>query len=77
MYYKDEDAFDIVENYQSYFKIDALLMSKIDETKTPGILLNLPYKTELPLSYISIGQRVPEDIKTLTPEVLASYFLKG
>ncbi len=75
--YKDEDAFDIVENYQNYFKIDSLLMSKIDETKKPGLLLNLPYKTELPLSYISTGQRVPEDIKVLTPEVVASYFLKG
>ncbi len=73
--YKNEDAFDIVENYRNYFKIDALLMSKIDETKKPGLLLNLPYKTELPLSYLSIGQRVPEDIKVLTPEVVASYFI--
>lgn len=73
--YKNKDAFDIVENYRNYFKIDALLMSKIDETKKPGLLLNLPYKTELPLSYLSIGQRVPEDIKVLTPEVVASYFI--
>jgi flagellar biosynthesis protein FlhF len=75
--YKDEDAFDVVENYQNYFKIDALLMTKIDETKKPGLLLNLPYKTEIPLSYISTGQRVPEDIKVLSPEVVSSYFLKG
>ncbi len=75
--YKDEDAFDIVENYRNYFPINALLMSKIDETKKPGLLLNLPYKTQIPLSYISTGQRVPEDIKILTPELVASYFLEG
>ncbi len=75
--YKNEDAFEIVENYSQYFNINALLMSKIDETKKPGILLNVPYKTEIPLSYISTGQRVPEDIEILSPELIASYFLKG
>ncbi len=74
--YRDEDAFEVIENYKSYFSIDALLLSKIDETKKPGLLLNLPYKSELPLSYLSTGQRVPDDIKVLTPEVVASYFLK-
>ncbi len=75
--YKNEDAFEIVENYSQYFNINSLLMTKIDETKKPGLLLNLPYKTEIPLSYISTGQRVPEDIKVLDPELVASYFLKG
>ncbi len=73
--YKYREALEIVNRYRAFFQITSLLFTKIDETKTPGILINLPFKTGLPLSYLSTGQRVPEDIKTLTPENLAEYIL--
>jgi len=73
--YKYKEALEIVNRYRAFFSINSLLFTKVDETKTPGILLNLPFKTKLPLSYLSTGQRVPEDIKVLNPENLTEYIL--
>ncbi len=73
--YKYKEALEIVNRYRAFFSIGSLLFTKVDETKTPGILLNLPFKTNLPLSYLSTGQRVPEDIKVLNPENLTDYLL--
>jgi len=73
--FKNEDAFEVVNRYSSFFDIDSLLFTKIDETSKPGLLLNLPVETKIPVSYISTGQRVPEDIKILKPENITSYIL--
>ncbi len=73
--YSNEEAIEVVNRYRSIFPVTALLLTKIDETRKPGILLNLPVKTELSLSYLSTGQRVPEDIKLLTPKKVADYLL--
>ncbi|WP_457567699.1 flagellar biosynthesis protein FlhF [Desulfurobacterium sp.] len=73
--YSNEEALEVVNRYRSIFPVTALLLTKIDETRKPGILLNLPVKTELSLSYLSTGQRVPEDIKLLTPRKVADYLL--
>ncbi len=73
--FKNEDAFEVVNRYSSFFDIDSLLFTKIDETSKPGLLLNLPVETKIPVSYISTGQRVPEDIKILKPENVVSYIL--
>jgi flagellar biosynthesis protein FlhF len=73
--YKNSEAVEIVNRYRTFFPIDSLFLTKIDETYKPGILLNLPLKTDLPLSFISIGQKVPEDIRLLNPERVAKYIL--
>lgn len=71
-----QEAINVINNYKRYFPIKYILFTKIDETSTPGILLNIPIKTGLPVSYISTGQKVPEDIKILTPKLIASYLLE-
>ncbi|WP_083793153.1 hypothetical protein [Hydrogenivirga sp. 128-5-R1-1] len=48
----------------------------MDESATPGLIVNIAVKTKVPITYLSIGQRVPEDIKILTPKLLANYFLE-
>jgi len=73
--YNPEEAISVVNNYKAYFPVKSLFFTKIDETSKPGILLNLPVKTGLPVSYISTGQRVPEDIEVLTPENMAEFIL--
>jgi flagellar biosynthesis protein FlhF len=73
--YKNEDALEVVNKYQTFFPIHSLFFTKIDETLKPGLLINLPVETKLPVSYVSTGQRVPEDLKVLTPEVIASYII--
>ena len=73
--YKNEDAMEVVYKYQTFFPIYSIFFTKIDETLKPGILLNLPVETKIPLSYLSTGQRVPEDLKILDPQIIASYIL--
>ena len=73
--YSDDEAVEVVNRYRSIFPVTSLLLTKIDETRKPGILLNLPVKTELSISYLSIGQRVPEDIKLLSPKKVVDYIL--
>jgi flagellar biosynthesis protein FlhF len=73
--YKNSEAIEIVNRYRTFFPIDSIFFTKIDETYKPGILLNLPIKTDIPLSFISIGQKVPEDIRVLNPERIAKYIL--
>jgi flagellar biosynthesis protein FlhF len=71
-----KESINIVNKYQRFFKINYLFFTKIDETVYPGIIPNLAVKTKIPLTYISTGQNVPEDLKVLTPERLASYLLR-
>jgi len=73
--YSTSEAVQIVNRYRSFFPISSLFFTKIDESSKPGILLNVPYLTGLPVSYISTGQRVPEDLKVLNPELVATYVL--
>ncbi len=70
-----KETYKLIEKYQKFFNINYLFLTKIDETTYPGIIVNLAYKTKIPLTYISTGQNVPEDIKLLTPERLTSYIL--
>ncbi len=40
-----------------------VVVTKIDEAMQPGGLLNIARLTNLPMSYLTAGQRVPEDIE--------------
>ncbi|WP_299237897.1 flagellar biosynthesis protein FlhF [Sulfurihydrogenibium sp.] len=73
--WKNKESYSLIQKYKKFFDIDYLFFTKIDETAYPGTILNLAYKTKLPLTYISTGQNVPEDLKIITPERLASYLL--
>ena len=73
--YKNSEAIEIVNRYRTFFPINDIFFTKIDETYKPGILLNLPIKSNIPLSFISIGQKVPEDIRVLNAERVANYIL--
>ena len=46
-----------------YFLSTDYYLRKLDEVKYLGKLFNLLHFTGLPLSYLSIGQRVPEDLE--------------
>lgn len=69
------EIYNIVEKFKKFFDINYLFFTKIDETSFPGALLNVPLKTKLSLTYISTGQNVPEDIKILNADRVASYLL--
>ncbi len=73
--YKNSEAIEIVNRYRTFFPINDIFFTKIDETYKPGILLNLPIKSNIPVSFVSTGQKVPEDIRILNPERVANYIL--
>jgi len=73
--YDTKEAMEVVNRYRSFFPVDFLLFTKIDESSRPGVMVNVGVKSGLPLSYVSTGQRVPEDIKLLTPSVVADTLL--
>jgi flagellar biosynthesis protein FlhF len=58
---KVEDLRRAVENF-GVFRPAKLLFTRLDETTTFGTMLNETVRTGLPLSFVSVGQRVPEDI---------------
>ena len=60
---------DTIRRYQS-FPIHNVILTKLDETSTFGGIYNFLSQTETPVSYLSAGQRVPEDLETATQQRL-------
>ncbi len=52
----------IIEIYNE-INVDRLIITKVDETDSLGIIFEAVKKANKPLSYITVGQDVPEDIK--------------
>lgn len=57
--------------------VDRLLFTKLDEASGVGSLLTLHQQTCIPLSYFSVGPRVPDDIEPATPDRLTDMLLCG
>jgi flagellar biosynthesis protein FlhF len=53
------DAFEI-------FRPQRLLFTKLDETVSPGGIVNEVARTRKPLSFLATGQRIPEDLEAAT-----------
>ncbi len=73
---KESDCFDVYERF-SRLPIDDLIFTKIDETSTPGTMLNMAVKLKKAISYVSFGQDVPEDIMEAEPLKVSSLIVKG
>ena len=59
---KEKDLAEISQAFQEV-GVQHLLFTKIDESKTYGNMLNLLIRTNIPLSFLSCGRRVPDDIE--------------
>jgi len=59
---KMSDCRDILNSY-SFLEDYKLLFTKLDETSSYGAIVNLSYMTKKPLSYLTYGQSVPDDIE--------------
>ncbi|MED2737556.1 hypothetical protein [Bacillus toyonensis] len=59
---------DMVKTIQAYndVKIDHLIITKIDETDSLGFIYNLYKEFNIPISYLTFGQKVPGDIETFS-----------
>lgn len=68
------DAKNIVDTY-NFLEDYNFIFTKADETSIQGLILNMRYITKKPLSYITTGQNVPEDIQEVDVEEIAKKIL--
>ena len=71
---KYEDMDDIYNNF-SFLDLNSVIISKFDETKHFGTLLNFMLLYKLPMSYFSVGQEVPDDLMLASKEFLLEQFI--
>jgi len=62
---------DVVERF-SVYRPDRILVTKIDELPACGKLLDIAALAPHPVSYITTGQDVPDDIETAQPDLIAA-----
>jgi flagellar biosynthesis protein FlhF len=53
-----------------------LLFTKIDETNLYGTLFSAAMETQIPLSYITDGHDIPDDISPVTAKMVAEMVLQ-
>lgn len=59
----------------SILPISNFIFSKIDECDQLGVLLNIHYKNDTPISFLTNGQRVPEDLLAPSPTEIADLIM--
>ena len=71
---KNTDMIEILNNYRelNYKKI---IVTKLDETKSYGTILNAINITGCKLSYLTTGQNVPDDIEVASGDKIADMIL--
>jgi flagellar biosynthesis protein FlhF len=74
--HKYEDLEATYENF-SALGVDTLMFTKLDETTGFGNVFSLARETDVPISYFSIGQEVPEDLVAASGDFLAECMLYG
>ena len=69
---KSSDLRSVVSKF-SKLNPDRVLLTKLDETNSYGDIINIKENYELPLSYLTVGQDVPEDLEIANPENIYQY----
>ncbi len=57
--------------------IKSIIFTKLDETVYPGCIVNTSFKTNIPISFFTFGQKVPNDIELATYDNIANILLRG
>ena len=71
---KRADLMSCVRQYED-FQPDYLLFTKLDETESYGSMLSAALEADKPLSFLTTGQSIPEDIEPASaPRLLANLF---
>jgi flagellar biosynthesis protein FlhF len=65
------DMIRIIERFGMAVPINRMIFTKLDETRFYGSFLNLMNNFQIPLSYCSIGQNVPDDLEIPNANALA------
>lgn len=71
---KNQDMVDILNNYKE-LQYKKIIVTKLDETKSYGIILNAINISGCKLSYLTTGQNVPDDIEVASGDKIADLIL--
>ena len=71
-----KNALDIIDKFR-VLKPNRLLFTKLDEAVTLGSLLSVASRDRIPVSYVTTGQTVPDDIVRVDPAKFASMVYSG
>lgn len=72
---KQTDLWDAVTRF-SQLPIKHLIFTKLDETRSYGVILNVVNRLRKNLAYVTTGQNVPDDIEVPDPVKLAKLILQ-
>jgi len=72
---RSKDMTEIVSSY-SDIPLTKLIFTKLDETSSFGAILNVIAKTHKFLSYVTVGQNVPDDIAVAEPAQVAKMIMR-
>jgi flagellar biosynthesis protein FlhF len=73
---KERDLIAVTDEFKK-IGVHRLLFTKIDESRTLGNILNLMIRTEIPLSFLCSGRKMPDDIDAGSVEALAGSIFKS
>ena len=71
---KERDLKRIVEVFNT-FTINSFVVTKLDETYDLSDMINFLIQQKKPVSYLSIGQKIPEDLMVASKEYLLNQFM--
>jgi len=71
---RSEDIIKIVSRFKR-FNPNSVIFTKMDETDSKGLVVGDSLRNELAVSYLTNGQRVPEDLLLPSAEEMARYVL--
>ncbi len=71
-----EDMREVAERFAA-LKPTSLFFTKLDETRRYGPIFALAQDSGLPISYLSIGQNVPDDVVLAHPGLVADLVMEG
>lgn len=73
---KKEDLQTVIQSFAG-LAVSSLILTKLDETRAYAALCQQVVASSLPVSYLSTGQRVPEDFLMASKKFLDSLFKEG
>lgn len=73
---RSQDLSNIIKNF-SVIPFTSMVFTKLDETTYFGDMLNISVEFDKPLSYLTNGQSIPEDIMLADRKQIATLILKG
>ncbi len=71
---QEKAMYETIEKF-SMFSPRGFIFTKLDETLYPGNIINVTFRTGLPILCLTMGQRVPDDIMMASYECLAELLL--